>query len=50
MGTDVTADITWHGDRALHFVNHFYGGGAALMNAEGVVESKTDDTQAIPTS
>ena len=50
MGTDVTADITWHGDRAAHFVNHFYSGGAALIDAEGVVKLKTDDTQAIPTT
>jgi hypothetical protein len=50
MGTDVTADITWHGDRAAHFVNHFYSGGATLIDAEGVVKLKTDDTQAIPTS
>lgn len=48
MGTDITADITWHGDRAAHFVNHFYSGGATLIDEEGVVKLKTDDTQAIP--
>lgn len=50
MGQDVTADITWHGDRAAHFVNHFYSGGAVLIDAEGVSEILTDDTQAIPTA
>ncbi len=50
MGQDVTADITWHGDRAAHFVNHFYSGGAALIDAEGVSQILTDDTQAIPTA
>ncbi len=48
MGADVTADITWHGDRASHFVNHFYSGGAALIDGEGVVKLLTDDTKAIP--
>ena len=48
MGVDVTADITWHGDRASHFVNHFDSGGAILIDAEGVSQILTDDTQAIP--
>lgn len=50
MGQDITADITWHGDRASHFVNHFYSGGSALIDAEGVSQILTDDTQAIPSS
>lgn len=50
MGTDITADITWHGDRAAHFVNHFYSGGAALIDEEGVVRLRTDDALAIPTT
>ena len=50
MGVDVTADITWHGDRAAHFVNHFYSGGAALIDTEGVVKMLTDDTKDIPTA
>lgn len=48
MGTDITADISWHGDRAAHFVNHFYSGGAALVDEEGVVKLLTDDSKAIP--
>jgi len=49
-GADITADITWHGDRAAFFVNHMMSGGAALIDATGVVEIRVDDTVAIPTS
>ena len=44
----VSADITWHGDRAAHFVNNMMSGGACLIEAAGVVEIRTDDTAAIP--
>lgn len=47
-GAEITADITWHGDRAAHFVNHFMSGGACLIDAEGVVEIRVNDTLAIP--
>ncbi len=47
-GATVTIDITWHGDRASHFVNHWMSGGACLIDANGVVEVRTDDTTAIP--
>lgn len=50
MGVDITADITWHGDRASHFVNHFYGGGSVAIDVEGISQILTDDTQPIPTS
>lgn len=46
----VRADITWHGDRASHFVNHMMSGGAALIDASGVIELASDDTATIPTS
>lgn len=46
----VAADITWHGDRAAHFVNHMMSGGAALIDATGVIEIASNDTTAIPTS
>jgi hypothetical protein len=35
---DVTTDITWHGDRAAHFVNSMMSQGAALIEEKGVVE------------
>lgn len=46
----VSADITWHGDRAAHFVNHMMSGGGALIDTTGVIEGAVDDTTAIPTS
>ncbi len=48
-GVEITADITWHGDRAAHFVNHMMSGGACLIDADGVAEGQSDDTLAIPT-
>ena len=46
----VSADITWHGDRASHFVNHMMSGGAALIDDLGVIEGELDDTASLPTS
>lgn len=36
-GADVTSDVTWHGDRAAHFVNNMMSQGAVLIDADGVV-------------
>ena len=47
-GADVTSDITWHGDRAAHFVNNMMSQGACLIDAEGVIEIRVDDTATIP--
>ena len=44
----VSADITWHGDRAAHFVNHMMSGGACLIEAAGVYELDLDDSAALP--
>ena len=46
----VAADITWHGDRAAHFVNHLMSGQAVMIDDTGVIEANTDDTQAVITS
>jgi hypothetical protein len=46
----VAADITWHGDRAAHFVNHMMSGGAKLIDDTGVIKGTVDDTAALPTS
>jgi hypothetical protein len=40
-GADVTSDITWHGDRAAHFVNNMMSQGACLIDGEGVVKLPT---------
>lgn len=36
-GADVTSDITWHGDRAAHFVNNMMSQGACLIDEAGIV-------------
>jgi hypothetical protein len=46
----VAADITWHGDRAAHFVNHLMSGGAVLIDDPGCHELNLNDTTAIATS
>jgi hypothetical protein len=46
----VAADITWHGDRAAHFVNHMMSGQAVLIDDTGVIEGNLNDTTAIATS
>jgi hypothetical protein len=38
IGQEVTTDITWHGDRAAHFVSNSMSQGACLIDGEGVVE------------
>jgi hypothetical protein len=38
IGQDVMADITWHGDRAAHFINNMMSQGAALIDLQGVVK------------
>ncbi len=43
-GSDVQTDISWHGDRAAHFVNNMMSQGAALIEEDGVVEIKCDET------
>jgi hypothetical protein len=49
-GTAVAADITWHGDRASYFVNHWMSGGACLIDDTGVIKGSVDETAALPTS
>ncbi len=46
----VGADITWHGDRAAHFVNHMMSGQACLIDDTGVIEANLNDTTALATS
>lgn len=37
IGVDVRADITWHGDRAAHFVNNWMSQGTVLIDGDGIV-------------
>ncbi len=43
-GSDVITDITWHGDRAAHFVNNMMSQGSKLVDETGVVEILCDET------
>ena len=36
-GQDVKSDITWHGDRAAHFVNSMMSQGATLIDEDGML-------------
>jgi hypothetical protein len=38
IGQDVTTDITWHGDRAAHFVSNSMSQGSCLIDGDGVIE------------
>ena len=38
IGQEITSDITWHGDRAAHFVANSMSQGAGLIDASGVVK------------
>lgn len=42
-GSDVVTDISWHGDRAAHFINNMMSQGAALIDAEGVVKMQCQE-------
>jgi hypothetical protein len=46
-GQEVTTDITWHGDRAAHFVNSMMSGGSIRIEDTGCVLIQTDDTTTI---
>lgn len=48
-GSAIQADITWHGDRAAHFINHSMSGGACLIEDAGVFELDLDDSATLPT-
>lgn len=43
-GSDVQTDVTWHGDRAAHFVNNMMSQGACLIDQDGVVVINCDET------
>lgn len=46
----VSADITWHGDKAAFFINHSMSGQACLIDTTGVIQGTLDDTAAVVTS
>ena len=50
IGADVQTDITWHGDRAAHFINNMMSMGTALIDGNGVQKMVLDESAALPTS
>ena len=36
-GSNIKTDITWHGDRAAHFINNMMSQGAGVIDATGVI-------------
>ncbi|NCO02705.1 MAG: hypothetical protein GW903_00770 [Alphaproteobacteria bacterium] len=44
VGSDVQTDVSWHGDRAAHFVNNMMSQGACLVDDSGVVVINCDET------
>ncbi len=46
-GQDVKSDISWHGERAAHFISNSMSQGAVLIDTDGIVRIKCDDTAAI---
>jgi hypothetical protein len=42
--SEIVTDITWHGDRAAHFVNNMMSQGAVLIDPAGVVVMRSDET------
>lgn len=39
-GAEISTDVTWHGDRAAHFVNSMMSQGACLVDDAGVVRMR----------
>jgi len=44
VASDIETDITWHGDRAAHFVNNMMSQGASLIDENGIVVIECDET------
>jgi hypothetical protein len=44
VASDVQTDVTWHGDRAAHFVNNMMSQGSGLIDEAGVITIECDET------
>jgi len=40
VGAEISTDVTWHGDRAAHFVNSMMSQGACLVDDAGIVRMR----------
>ncbi len=43
-GQDVKSDISWHGERAAHFISNSMSQGAVLIDGDGIVRIKCKDS------
>ncbi|WP_149540456.1 phage capsid protein [Siccirubricoccus phaeus] len=43
VASEITTDVTWHGDRAAHFVNTMMSQGAVLVDNTGVVRMRAKE-------
>jgi hypothetical protein len=43
VASEVVTDITWHGDRAAHFVNNMMSQGAVMIDPTGVVRMRAKE-------
>lgn len=43
VGAEIATDITWHGDRAAHFVNTMMSQGAVLVDNTGIVRMRAKE-------
>jgi len=42
--SDVETDVSWHGDRAAHFVNNMMSQGAGLIDENGIITINCEET------
>lgn len=49
-GQEVKTDISWHGERAAHFISNSMSQGAVLIDASGIVRMKCSDTDVVSES
>lgn len=49
-GQEVKTDISWHGERAAHFISNSMSQGAVLIDATGIVRIKCADTDPVTAS
>jgi hypothetical protein len=50
IGSEVTADISWVGERAAHFINHMMSQGAVIIDDDGIQKITIDESTALPSS
>ena len=43
VASEVMTDITWHGDRAAHFVNNMMSQGAVMIDPTGIVRMRAKE-------